>query len=375
MGCCGNHLCEACLNKIKSGSKPCPLCCSSTFISLLDLRVERQLLELTVSCVFKEFGCEWTGELRGLDCHVSDVCQFVGVSCPWACGVQVAKCMLEEHKLSLCPKRPWYACFKDADLRGLAEKVDTLTKEKQTLSTEVCVMKEKLDHVQDENETLKSEMNALKESQTSDIQGLRSLIDSLTTQLDELKTTLSSSSQTKPSPLEQKMCASPPTEPSLLVAPATFTVTEVSRRKKHNAEWYSPYFLSHPRGYQLQLRVDCGGIMDGKGSHISLFVYIAKGENDKGLKWPFEGSLAICLLDQVGSIHHERFVNFPKGLSTEIAGCVKDGVRAKRGQGFSQYISLDDLSSYIKDNRISFQVSVSLVKQTGLSLFDGLFRK
>ena len=257
-----------------------------------------------------------------------------------------------------------------SDIQGLRSLIDSLTTQ-----LEVSMMKEKLDRVQDENEALKSEMNELKELQTSDIQGLRSLIDSLTTQLDELKTTPSPSSQTESPPLEQTVCASPPTEPSLLISPATFTVTEVSRRKKHNAEWYSPYFLSHRQGYQLQLRVDCGGVMDGKGSHISVFVYITKGEHDKSLKWPFEGSLTIRLLDQIGSVHHERFVDFPKGLSTEIAGCVKEGVRAKRGQGFSQYISLDDLSSYINDNRISIEVFVSLVKQTGLSLFEGLFRK
>lgn len=421
LGCCGHHLCEPCLGKLETASRPCPLCRTETFDSLLDLRVERLILDLTVACAFRDGGCEWTGSLRDLDKHVSNVCLFVLVSCPWECDEKVPKQFLEEHKLSLCPKRPWYVAYKDADTRDLAERVDTLSREKQILANEFDKLKATLDSIQDEKETLKREMSELRDAQaskfdelkatlesvleekevlkkqheketlkkqderealkkevdelrdahSSNIEELRATVDSLSTALHELKTAPSASVRSDSTSSEPTASiASPLSTESLLIAPTSFTVTEVNRRKKRAC--YSPFFLSHARGYQLQLRVDCGGVMDGEGTHLSVFVYVAKGEQDKNLKWPFEGSVTVCLIDQQGSIDHEKIVEFPKGLSSDIAGRVEQGVRAKQGQGFAQFLPLEDLSSYVKDKTLSFSVIVAVVKPK--RLLAGLFQ-
>lgn len=428
MGCCGHHFCEPCLMKLKSASRPCPLCQTKSFDSLQDLNRERLINELKVTCVFKDGGCEWAGKLRELDNHVKDVCLFLPVTCPWNCEEKVARKLLEEHKLCLCPKRPWYTSIKDADSRSLAEKFDILSQEKKLLASDFDKLKDSLDHVQKENKVLKSEMKELRDTHSldvqelkakhsldfdklkakhssvdeelkelkakhssdvedlkvkhlsdfedfktkhlSDIHELKATVASLSTALDKLTTAQSESSRKNSVVSESASCSSLSTE-DLAVAPTTFTVTEVHRRRKKTTEWYSPCFLSHPQGYQLQLRVDCGGVMDGKGSHLSVFVYIAKGEQDKNLKWPFEGSVTVRLIDQEGFLHHEKVVEFPKGLSNEISGYVKEGTRAKRGHGFSQFISLEDLCSYVKDNSLSFSVSVAIIKPKGL--LAGLF--
>ncbi len=210
----------------------------------------------------------------------------------------------------------------------------------------------------------------LRDTHSSEFQELKSTVDYLTTALDKLKTAQSAPLRTDSSFSEFAIC-SLPTEEDLPVAPTTFTVTEVNRRKRQNIEWYSSYFLSHPQGYQLQLRVDCGGVMDGKGTHLSVFVYITKGDHDKHLKWPFEGSVTVCLMDQQGSLNHEKVIEFPKGMSSEIAGFVKEGPRAKRGNGFAQFLPLDDLSSYVKDKSLLFNVAVVVVKPK--TLLAGLF--
>ena len=398
MGCCGQHLCEGCVHGVQAGSKLCPMC-GVAFQSLLDLGFERLTLELEVSCVFKDSGCEWTGYLRGLDGHVTQNCLYVPVKCPWECGESVAKCLLEKHKLAQCPKRPWYMCFDDANLRRLAQRVDTLSQEKQTLSTEMVGLKERLERSEEEKGALNNEINELRGAYSTDIQELRLTITSLKTQVDELKNSLSkttsstsiassttsrkSSSASLSSPgtskptaeeSQQSLGASPLAEPSVPIAPTTLTVTEVKRRTKQRVEWYSPFFLSHSQGYQLQLRVDCGGVLDGKDSHLSVYVYLTKGEYDKSLKWPFEGSVTVRLLDQVGSLHHEKVVEFPKGTSQEIVGCVKEGVRAKRGQGFAQFLPLVDLKPYLSENTLNFEVQVSVVR-TGLFAGLGIFRK
>ena len=42
-----------------------------------------------------------------------------------------------------------------------------------------------------------------------------------------------------------------------------------------------------PEGYKLQCYMDCNGEGQGKGTHLSVFVCILKGEYDAMLPWPF----------------------------------------------------------------------------------------
>ena len=42
---------------------------------------------------------------------------------------------------------------------------------------------------------------------------------------------------------------------------------------------------------------------EGKGTHITVFTKIMSGDFDYQLKWPFQGSLNITLLDQEGEEH------------------------------------------------------------------------
>ena len=60
----------ACIDPIKSGRKPCPLC--SQQIELVDDKhLEQTLNGLIMYCSHKEKGCEWTGELRGVNNHLN----------------------------------------------------------------------------------------------------------------------------------------------------------------------------------------------------------------------------------------------------------------------------------------------------------------
>lgn len=61
---------------------------------------------------------------------------------------------------------------------------------------------------------------------------------------------------------------------------------------------YSPAFLSDEYGYKLCARVYLNGDGMGRGTHISLFLAVMKGEYDALLKWPFRHKVSFKIFDQ-----------------------------------------------------------------------------
>ena len=85
---------------------------------------------------------------------------------------------------------------------------------------------------------------------------------------------------------------------------AQFTITEYSKRKQFNNEYFSPPFTTSPQGYRLCLVVDTNG--NDEGSHLSIFAYIMKGQHDDSLQWPFTGTIIIELLNWLEDKGHYK---------------------------------------------------------------------
>ncbi|KAM8934305.1 TNF receptor-associated factor 1 [Pelodytes ibericus] len=66
---------------------------------------------------------------------------------------------------------------------------------------------------------------------------------------------------------------------------------------------YSPAFYSAKYGYKVCLRIYLNGDGAGKGTHVSLFFVIMKGEYDTLLPWPFKHKVTFMLLDQSNREH------------------------------------------------------------------------
>ena len=72
-----------------------------------------------------------------------------------------------------------------------------------------------------------------------------------------------------------------------VLPPVRLTMTNYEKRKKSSDQWYSPPFYTHPQGYKMCLRVYVNGSGGHKGTHVSLYAYLMRGEFDDYLKWPF----------------------------------------------------------------------------------------
>ncbi len=61
---------------------------------------------------------------------------------------------------------------------------------------------------------------------------------------------------------------------------------------------YSPSFYTSETGYKLCTRLYLNGDGTARGTHISIFLVVLRGEYDALLKWPFSYRVSFCLFDQ-----------------------------------------------------------------------------
>ncbi|NXK29443.1 TRAF2 factor, partial [Arenaria interpres] len=85
-------------------------------------------------------------------------------------------------------------------------------------------------------------------------------------------------------------------------------ITDVGRKLQDSVtgrtvSLYSPAFYTAKYGYKVCLRVYLNGDGSGKGTHVSLFFVVMKGDYDALLPWPFRHKVTFMLLDQNNREH------------------------------------------------------------------------
>ena len=106
--------------------------------------------------------------------------------------------------------------------------------------------------------------------------------------------------------------------------PIEVTVTGFHKHKMYNTEHISPPFYTHKYGYKMRLEVNPNGSGDGKGTHLSIFARLLKGENDYDLKWPMNIDLTLELVNwRENDSHILQVVNFahaPDNVRAQVTG-------------------------------------------------------
>jgi len=113
MICCGVKYCASCLEHWFSSHHPksCPHCrarsCDEPILHALDKGMKREIESFTVRCTNGKLGCEWAGELRELEKHLSSStgCAFSYVECPNECKSAVLRKDLQDHLDNCCELR------------------------------------------------------------------------------------------------------------------------------------------------------------------------------------------------------------------------------------------------------------------------------
>ena len=145
-----------------------------------------------------------------------------------------------------------------------------------------------------------------------------------------------------------------------------FKLEGFEEKKRNDETWHSDPVYSHFGGYKMCLCVYPNGNNDGKGTHISLFVYLMKGDNDDNLKFPFKGCIVVSLLNQLEDKNHrtkEPWSPEDKNISEDTSGRVTKGEMSRYGYGYSKFIPQNDLNYnsdknylYLKNDCLFFRV-------------------
>ena len=158
-----------------------------------------------------------------------------------------------------------------------------------------------------------------------------------------------------------------------------FTLTEFTKRKQFNNIYFSSPFYSHPNGYKLCLRVDTNGFDVNKGTHISIFVFLMRGDYDNNLQWPFEGDIVVELLNWKEDNHHHRggTIHFSKRYDPDGSKTSRVTKReyAPGSNGNNRFVSHSSLvfdpdtnTEYLQDDCLRLRVVDVAVYSTPLLL-------
>ena len=106
-------------------------------------------------------------------------------------------------------------------------------------------------------------------------------------------------------------------------------------------------------------RIYLNGDGMGKGTHISLFFVVMKGEYDALLPWPFKQKVTMFLLEQGNNKQHVVDAFRPDPTSSSFRRPTSDMNIASGCPLFMPLSQLEDLSrAFVKDDVVYVKISV-----------------
>ncbi|XP_065917336.1 TNF receptor-associated factor 3-like isoform X2 [Dysidea avara] len=123
---------------------------------------------------------------------------------------------------------------------------------------------------------------------------------------------------------------------------------------------YSPPFYTGRNGYKMCIRVYLNGVGTGKGTHLSIFFVLMRGEHDTLLYWPFEHQVELILVDQDHKKHLVQTFK-PNVQSSNFKRPVNDICGTSGSFEFAE-LSILDNPSYIKEDVMYIKAIVDTSK-------------
>lgn len=139
-------------------------------------------------------------------------------------------------------------------------------------------------------------------------------------------------------------------------------IRDYSRRKQEaitgrTVSLYSQPFYTSRFGYKMCARLYLNGDGMGKGTHLSLFFVVMRGEYDALLKWPFQQKVTLLLLDQDAGARHVSDTFRPDTQSSSFKRPTSDMNIASGCPLFVSHSALET-RTYLKDDTIFIKVVV-----------------
>ena len=138
----------------------------------------------------------------------------------------------------------------------------------------------------------------------------------------------------------------------------TFALSAYQKKNRSGECFITPSFYTSPNGYHKAIKLYANGKSKGKGTHVSLYVPILKGDYDAKLKWPFTGKYTFTLLNQLEDKNHH---------TDSVSITVDDNALVGAEWGTSKFIRHSALAydlvkntQYLKDDTLYFRVTIEV---------------
>ena len=139
-------------------------------------------------------------------------------------------------------------------------------------------------------------------------------------------------------------------------------ITEFARRTNEavsgqQVTFYSPYFYTSRYGYKMCARIYLNGDGIGRGTHISVFFVVMRGQNDEILCWPFRQMVTFMLLDQ-DNVEHVIDTLRPDPNSSSFQ---RPRRKTNIASGCPTFCSLTELANhaYVRDDIMFLKIIVN----------------
>uniref|UniRef100_A0A8C3PM88 TNF receptor-associated factor n=1 Tax=Calidris pygmaea TaxID=425635 RepID=A0A8C3PM88_9CHAR len=390
---CGHRFCETCMNALLSSSSPKCTVCQESIVKdkvFKDNCCRRELLALQIYCRNENKGCKEQLSLGQLLMHLKTDCQFEELSCPRAdckekilrkdlpdhvektckyrettckyCKSQVPMIMLQKHEDTDCPC-VMVSCPHKCSVKTLMRServIDSQAEKLKELDKEIRPFRqnwEEADSMKSSVESLQNRVTELESVDKTAGQGARntSLLETQLSRHDQML----SVHDIRLADMDLRFQV---LETASYNGVLIWKIRDYKRRKQEavmgkTLSLYSQPFYTGYFGYKMCARVYLNGDGMGKGTHLSLFFVIMRGEYDALLPWPFKQKVTLMLMDQGPSRRHlgDAFKPDPNSSSFK-----KPTGEMNIASGCPVFVAQTVLENgtYIKDDTIFIKVIV-----------------
>ena len=381
--CCGHIFCATCLQQCKTTpnvERVCPMCKDSSFNTIPNKQIDREVRSLQIHCKNKAKGCTWQGEVNDISKHLknSDGCQYEDVKCTYKCRKRIQRQYLTDHITSKCPRRKVNCqyChingefkFIEGEHREECNKfplscpnkceVGSIPREDMEAHRKECPLemiqceyhnvgcdvrmarKRKHSHLE-ENMGSHLHMTKLKLAKTEDkLLSTEKRVDNLEKMwIRLLQTNTESNSTTTAINWASQLETSALTVPNQ-TCPIFIKLPQLASHLKSGNVWYSEPFYIDKDGYRMRLYTKT----NDDNSGVAVGLHLMKGPHDDKLPWPLRRKFEIKLMNQISDSEHQSGTLIFNEKADKAAGRVIDDSNTIQGLVIRNFISLATLKN------------------------------
>ncbi|PFX14199.1 TNF receptor-associated factor 2 [Stylophora pistillata] len=365
MGCCTAAATCGCARDETSNEMKCLVDEKNFFPNetFADNFMRREVSALVIHCLSIEEGCLWRGKVKHLEDHKQKECKFLSVPCVYdACGVMVKRADLADHLKKECRFRQekCLVCDEDVDHCRMKEhlrlnhnylhcQMDNLGDVVDDLHHSMYHLRDKYHHLQDEHRHLQDKYRHLQNEQRR-----------LHGEVQQLKECPRMFEQGNQQQMQNEEYVRQQ-EFSSYDGQYLWKISDFSRKRndavnREDVSVVSPSFSTSRFGYKMCAQIYLNGDGMGRGTHISVYFMVMRGQYDALLPWPFRQKVTFMLLDQ----DHVEHVTDAFRPDPNSASFQRPRSETNIASGCPMFCALSELNNhaYVRDDTMFVKIIV-----------------